>query len=123
MKRVLVALATIIGLAGVASAQLAYVTNSGNNTVSVVDTATNSVAATIPVGWAPVGIVANGTGTRVYVVNCGSLCTLTGGAYYWAVSVIDTSTNTVAAVVPIGVNPTNIAISPNGSFGWCPAFS
>ena len=34
----------------------AYVTNNGSNTVSVIDTATNTVVATIPIGGEPLGI-------------------------------------------------------------------
>ena len=34
----------------------AYVTNDGSNTVSVIDTATNTVVATIPVGLLPTGV-------------------------------------------------------------------
>jgi YVTN family beta-propeller protein len=37
-------------------AQNAYITNSGDNTVSVIDTATNTVTATIPVGNSPFGV-------------------------------------------------------------------
>ncbi|WP_368908890.1 hypothetical protein, partial [Bacillus wiedmannii] len=39
---------------------LAYVTNQGSNTVSVINTATNTVIDTVPVGVAPTGIA---TGT------------------------------------------------------------
>ena len=44
---------------GTATAQAqtrAYVTNDGSNTVSVIDTATNTVVATIPVGLLPTGV-------------------------------------------------------------------
>src|SRR5207244_13089157 len=34
----------------------AYVTNSGSNTVSVIDIATNAVVATVPVGLVPAGV-------------------------------------------------------------------
>ena len=47
-----------VGL-GTATAQAqtrAYVTNDGSNTVSVIDTATNTVVATIPVGLLPTGV-------------------------------------------------------------------
>ena len=62
----------------------AYVTNSGGDTVSVIDTATNTVTATIPVGDSPVGVAVTPDGTRVYVTN----------ADRDTVSVIDTATNT-----------------------------
>ena len=72
----------------------AYVTNSCNGTVSVVDTDTNTIVATIPVGINPLGVAITPDGTRVYVSNSGS----------GTVSVIDTSTNTVVATIPVGID-------------------
>ena len=48
--------ATGLGTATAQAQTRAYVTNLGSNTVSVIDTATNTVVATIPVGLTPVGI-------------------------------------------------------------------
>jgi YVTN family beta-propeller protein len=79
----------------------AYVTNFNSSTVSVIDTATNAVVATVPVGNQPVGVAVNFTGTRVYVVNQNSN----------NVSVIDTATNAViGAAVPVGMAPFGVAI-------------
>jgi YVTN family beta-propeller protein len=50
----------------------AYVANSGDNTVSVINTATNTVVATIPVGPAganPFGVAFTPDGTLAYVTN------------------------------------------------------
>src|ERR1044072_2664410 len=78
-----------------ASAALAqtrgYVTNSGNNTVSVIDTATNTVVATIPVG-SPQGIAVTPNGAFAYVANADSN----------TVSVISAASNTVVATVAVG---------------------
>src|SRR6202795_2935687 len=63
----------------------AYVSNTGSANVSVIDTASNTVVATVSVGTNPAGVAANPTGTRVYVANQSSN----------TVSVIDTSTNSV----------------------------
>jgi YVTN family beta-propeller protein len=66
-------------------AQNAYITNEGYNTVSVVNTMTNSVTATIPVGnlGGEVGVaVTPAAGGKVYVAN---------NAVPGAVLVIDTS--------------------------------
>ena len=55
-----------VGL-GTATAQAqtrAYVTNYVDNTVSVIDTATNTVVATIPVGIQPLGVAVTPDGTR-----------------------------------------------------------
>src|SRR5436309_688383 len=54
----IILLSTGVGLgAATAPAQTrAYVTDEGSHTVSVIDTATNTVVATIPVGVGPVGV-------------------------------------------------------------------
>ncbi len=67
----------------------AYITNPGNNTVSVIDTATNNVTATVNVGNHPWGVAVSSDGKKVYVTN----------VFSDSVSVIDTATNTVAATV------------------------
>ena len=82
----------------------AYVTNQLDNTVSVIDTATNTVLATIPVGAVPVGVAITPDGTRAYVTNAGDNTVL----------VIDTATNTVVASIP-AANPQEVAITPDGT--------
>jgi len=77
--------------------QVAYLTNQGNDTVSVVDITTNTVIATIPVGGAPTGVAA-GPGGRAGTV-----------------SVIDTATNTVIATVPVGTQPFGVAVTAGGT--------
>ncbi|MHC1753918.1 MAG: PGF-pre-PGF domain-containing protein [Methanosarcina sp.] len=83
----------------------AYITNFGSNTVSVIDTATNTVTATVPVGIEPLGVAVALDGTKVYVTNNVSN----------SVSVIDTSTNTVTATINVGNNPTGVAINLAGT--------
>ena len=83
----------------------AYVTNYNSNTVSVIDTTTNKVTATVPVGISPWGVAVSPDGTRVYVTNWNSN----------TVSVIDTTTNTVTATVNVDSNPIGIAVTPDGS--------
>jgi YVTN family beta-propeller protein len=81
-----------------------YVTNVDTNNVSVIDTDTNTVKATVTVGANPYGIAVNPSGTKAYVANgSGS-----------SVSVIDTATNTVAATISVGLNPYGLAVSPTG---------
>lgn len=67
----------------------AYVTNSSDDTVSVIDLNTNAVTATISVGNQPNGVAVNPSGTRAYVSTS------------QGVSVIDTATN--AASTPIDI--------------------
>ena len=72
-----------------ASAQNAYIPYSENNTVSVINTANNTVTTTVEVGTNPFGVSVSPTGSKVYVTNNGSD----------NVSVIDTANNTVTATV------------------------
>jgi YVTN family beta-propeller protein len=89
------------------AAPFAYITNNVSDTVSVIDTTTNTVIGTpIAVGDFPVGIAVNPAGTLVYVANGGSN----------TVSVIDTATNTVIGVpIAVGNFPTGIAVNPAGT--------
>ncbi len=48
------AVVMLMSIAGAAS--FAYITNSGSNTVSVIDTTTNKVTATVKVGSDPSGV-------------------------------------------------------------------
>ncbi|MBI3799016.1 MAG: YncE family protein [Deltaproteobacteria bacterium] len=82
----------------------AYISSLFGNTVSVVDTATNTVVATVPVGGGPKGVAVTPDGKRVYVANQGS----------GTVSVIDTTTNSKIATVFVGGAPNGIAVHPSG---------
>ena len=48
-----------------------YVTNSGSNTISVIDGNTNKVVATIPSGYLPNGVASDETYSKIYVTNSG----------------------------------------------------
>ena len=89
-----------LGIAPAQAAPFAYITNNGSNNVSVIDTSTNTVIATVPVGSLPFGVAVHPAGTRVYVTNISSN----------NVSVIDTVTNTVVATVPLGAEPRGVAV-------------
>ena len=78
-----------------------YVANSGGNSVSVINPATNMVVATIPVGAAPLGVAVSPAGDRVYVANS------QGGT----VSVIDAATNTVMTTIPVGAGPSGVTVA------------
>ncbi len=96
----------ILGAAGSAHAEpFAYVSNTFSNSVSVIDTATQTVAATVPVGTNPLGVAVNTAATRVFVANSGQP---------YGVSVIDTASNLVVATVALGSNPQNLAVTPDG---------
>ncbi|MDO8282056.1 MAG: hypothetical protein Q7U10_05450 [Thermodesulfovibrionia bacterium] len=103
---ILLAAISLIG-AKAEAAPFAYITNASgfSNNVSVIDTAINTVVATVAVGTSPVGVSVNPTGTRVYVTNVGS-----NNVY-----VIDTATNAVVATVPVGTNPYGVSVNPAGT--------
>jgi len=94
-----------LAAAPVPAAPFAYITNFTSNTVSVLDTATNTVVATLPVGTHPTGVAVHPSGTSVYVANFVSN----------TVSVLDTATNTVVATLPVGTQPSGLAVHPLGT--------
>jgi len=106
MATVLVAVA----LSGVhaMAAPFGYVTNYFSSTVSVIDAATNTVVATIPVGNGPWGAAVTPDGTQAYVTNNADN----------TVSVIATASNTVVATIPVGPGPVGVAITPNGAYAY-----
>ncbi len=63
--------------------------------MSVIDTATGVVSATITVGNAPIGVTITPDGKHVYVANNGD----------GTVSVIDTATGAVSATIAVGNDP------------------
>ena len=66
----LVVLAAVLGARPAAAAPFAYVANGSNpGTVSVIDTATNTVVATVAVGSNPIGVAVTPDGKHVYVTN------------------------------------------------------
>jgi RHS repeat-associated protein len=79
-----------------------YVTNNSSDNVSVIDGATNTVVATVPVGDAPVGVAVNPSTNRIYVANYDDD----------TVTVIDGATNAVVATVPVGVEPYGAGVNP-----------
>jgi len=87
---------------------LAYVTNTGGNEVSVIDTATGTVTDTISVGSAPFGVAFNPAGTLAYVANYSSN----------TVSVIDTASGTVTVTISVGSNPFSVAFNPAGTLAY-----
>jgi len=91
----------LVSIAG--ASPFAYITNYNSDTVSVIDTATNKVKATINVSEHPYGVAVNPDGTSVYVTH-------------WdTVSVINTATNNVTATVPVGGGSYGVAVTPDGT--------
>jgi YVTN family beta-propeller protein len=76
------------GIAVTPDGKRLYVTNTASNIVSVIDTMTASVVATVAVGMLPVAVTITPDGTLAYVANRNSN----------TVSVIDTTTSPPAVV-------------------------
>ncbi|PFK28199.1 hypothetical protein COI98_00050 [Bacillus cereus] len=83
------------------SSQFAYVINQSSDNVSVIDTGTNTVVATISVGNNPNGVAITPDGNFAYVTN----------QDINNVSKINIGTNTVVATVTVGNTPRGIAIT------------
>lgn len=94
------------GICSLPSGEYVYVTNRGDDNVSVIRTSDNSVSATVNVGDIPYGICSLPSGEYVYVTNCGSD----------NVSVIRTSSNSVVATIIAGDRPVGICSLPSGEY-------
>ena len=82
----------------------AYASIPAGNVVAVVNTSTETVITTIPVGSNPKGLAISPDSNKVYVaVGSGS-----------AIKVIDTATNTVINTFALGFNPINLAYGGPG---------
>jgi YVTN family beta-propeller protein len=105
LLRMFTALSVLLLPAVAWAAPFAYISNQLNDNVSVIDTATNTVTATINVGDFPDAVAVNPAGTRVYVTNRGDN----------TVSVIDTTSNTAVATVLVGADPRGVVVNPAGT--------
>ena len=86
-------------------AEYLYVPNEGDNTLSVIDTANNTVVATILVGGDTAAVSPNGA--FVYVANESGV-----------VSVIDTASNMVVDSINAGVGASTVAFNPDGTSAY-----
>lgn len=77
-----------------------YVSNNGDNTVSVISVATHNVTSTITVGNTPVNLIYDSGNHKIYVANNGD----------GTISVIDDSTHAVTATIDLN----NTSSSPYG---------
>lgn len=89
--------------------QFAYITsNTPGQGVAVINTASNTVVATVPMGnyFFPYGVCVKPDGSRVYITHG------FGPGY---VSAINTATNIIIATTLVSPNPKGICVSPDGS--------
>src|SRR5207247_3230729 len=89
-----------------------YVVKLTSNDVSVLNTATNTVAATVAVGFGTFGVAITPNGAFAYVTAFGDRCA-NGGVW-----VISTATNAVVATVPLAGCTTGVAIAPDGALAY-----
>lgn len=82
----------------------AYIPNGPDGTVSVIDTTTYQVVATVPAGVSPYGIAIDPRGLRVYISNRGNN----------SVSVIDTDTLVVTDTIQTGEMPAGLTTDRDG---------
>jgi YVTN family beta-propeller protein/VCBS repeat-containing protein len=95
---------TVLNGTGTEGSPQAYVTNSGDDTVSVISLDTLSVVNTIHVGDSPTYLAGLPDGSKVYIIN----------THAGNVSVIDPVAGAVIKTIVVGADPIGIATSPNG---------
>ena len=83
----------------------AYVTHYAGNYVTVIDTASDTVVTNITAGAGTYSVAVSPNGSRAYVTN----------EFAGTVSVIDTNTNSVIDTITVGSSPTVVAASPDGT--------
>ncbi len=94
----------------------AYVCNSNDCTVSVIDIATNTVSNVIPGFDGPSGFAITPDGNFAYVNNYGAPCGA-GSGFATTVRVVDLNTEMiVGAPIVVGLAPAGLDITPDGAF-------
>jgi YVTN family beta-propeller protein len=91
-----------------ADSRWVFVTNGGDNTLSVIDTESNKVVDTIPTGKFPHGIRLSPDGKQAYVAN------LKGGT----VSVIDTASRKEISQIPVGKGPAQVGFTSDSRLAF-----
>ncbi|MCE3554319.1 Hsp70 family protein [Pseudonocardia sp. RS11V-5] len=92
----------------------AYVVNSGSNSISLVDTGTNAITATVPVSNGPpqfASISPDGARLYVSVYDPGTSATTAVNT----VDVVDTGSHSITHIIPVGLHPYASAVSPDGN--------
>ena len=103
MRFLILLSAVLLSACGSTQSHLAYITNQGDNTVSVINMNQLAVTHAIKVGKAPVGVATSAALQRVFISNVDSQ----------NISVIDSRTQQVVDTITINGSPVGIAIAPN----------
>jgi PQQ-dependent catabolism-associated beta-propeller protein len=107
MKRIWIPILALLAIATLEAREPThrlFVTNEEDNTVTVIDSRTNEVETTIPVGGRPRGIGFSPDHTKVYVALGDDN----------AIGVIDTQSLKVLKKIPSGSDPEAFDVHPNG---------
>jgi YVTN family beta-propeller protein len=88
--------------------EYAYVSNSGSNTVTVLDLVNLRTDHVLRVGSRPTGLASNPVRNEIYAVNSGSA----------SVSVINAETNQVVATIPVKRDPYFLSVDSLGERGY-----
>ncbi len=91
---------------------IAAVSNFRDDTVSLVNLATGTVAATVPVGAGPWGVAVHPRGTELWITNRGGR----------SVSVVDLATRTVSATIAVGRVPLGIVFDASGGRAYIASY-
>lgn len=89
---------------GTALADNVFVTIDGDDSISVVDSTTNTVVSSIWLPYSPVFIAISQDGKRGYVTTSAN-----------TLAVLDTETHVVTANIPVGPVPGGVALNPSGT--------
>lgn len=114
------------------AADKVYVANEGADTVSVLDAASFKTLASLRMGKMPHNVQVSPDGQFAWVTNNGEPGQMPDASVHkgmvqgaheamaqpGAVWVIDTSTNTVVAQVPVGMHPAHVVVSPDGRLAY-----
>jgi gliding motility-associated-like protein len=90
----------------------AYIANSGSDNVSVINTLTHTVVATIPIANQPWATAISPDGKHAYVVSTNND---RGRSATGTLSVIDAITNTITATIDLGRNALAVVVNPEGT--------
>ena len=105
-RAALLALAGSLLAVAATAAPKAWVGNFKDDTVSVIDTGSGSVVATVPVAKGPHGMAVAASGSTVYVSSDGAS----------VVNVIDAASDKVTSTIEVGRSPHGVALTPDGRF-------
>ncbi|MDB5031396.1 gliding motility-associated C-terminal domain-containing protein [Mucilaginibacter sp.] len=83
----------------------AYIANSGDGTISLIDVRTNTLTNTLPVGSNPFEVSVTPGGAWLYISNPDANM----------VSVLNTTTNAIEKTITVGYQPVDLVVSPDGT--------